>query len=125
MYEWLQTNSQNTNQTFSPGFVSLYPGEGEEILRVHGDLDWVPNKDEWPMPDGYQQPPDYNPLQQKVSAFCKCEKDVKELHISVANKTLIHDCNGFCLKKKKKDSKTKYCRQHFGSEDPITLACQL
>ena len=120
LYQWLQTDSQNTNQIFSPGFVSLHPAGGKEVRDGQHDISWAPNKEKWSLSDGCQQPPNFNPLQQKLSEFCTCEEDVKNLHISIVKKTLLHHCNGFCLKKKKKDSKTKYCRQHFGTEDPTT-----
>jgi len=64
LHAWLQANSQD-----SPGFVSLHPADGKEEQNESGGVTWLPNKDGWARPEGYQEP-----LSFKTKNFCKTEK---------------------------------------------------
>ena len=118
LQQWLQTDSENSDTVFSPGFVSLHPAGGK-LEQNDEKKTWIPNKEGWPLPEGTQKPPDFNPLQQKITQ-CKTQEEIDDLTTHIVNKVGIHQCNGYCLRKKKVDSKTRYCRSHFGKEDPIT-----
>eukprot|EP00111_Clytia_hemisphaerica_P009342 TCONS_00027422-protein len=120
LHEWLQTVSKNSDGVFSPMFTSLHPAGGSEVLTENEDLEWNPNKEGWAPPEGTRDPPDYDPLAVPALETCTNEDDLNEFHIDLANMVALHSCNGYCLKKKKKESKTRYCRSHFGKEDPIT-----
>ena len=113
----------NKGIQFFPGTHSKYCFffiGGKEVENEHAGTTWIPNKDGWPMPEGTQEPPNFNPLQQNVSEFCTNEENVNQLHTHIVNRVAIHECNGYCLRKKNVDSKTRYCRAHFGKEDLIT-----
>ena len=114
LHDWLQTDLQNTDNLFSPNFVSMHPAGGEEETDDAGNRLWVPNKSEWPKPDGSYEPPDYNPLSEKPSDHFD---SISDFHIALTNKIGLHKCNHSCLKFRKPGSNSKYCRFHFGKTD--------
>jgi len=120
LFEWLQTQNCNEDGASSPLLTSMHPAGGEQILDEFGGINWQPNKEEWARPEGTQEPPPFNPLMQDVTEFCTSEEKVNELHTYIVNRIALHQCNGYCLRKKTKDSDTKYCRVHYGKQDPIT-----
>ena len=119
LYDWLQTSNENEDGIYSPIFTSMHPAGGHEFINEHGEKKREPNKKGWAKPEGTQEPPDYDPLMQKNSDFSSFE-DSKNFHTAVANQVCIHRCNSFCLRRKKKDSKTKHCRCHYGTQDAAT-----
>ena len=83
LHDWLQTDLQNTDNLYSPNFVSMHPAGGEEETDDAGNRLWVPNKSEWPKPDGSYEPPDYNPLSEKPSDHFD---SISDFHIALTNK---------------------------------------
>ena len=101
LHKWLQTNSQDGDGVYSPGFVSLHPAGGEEEENEFGGVTWIPNKDRWAKPEGSQEPPSFDPLKEKVFRFCKNEEDVRAFQTFLTNWVALHRCSGYCLRKKK------------------------
>ncbi|XP_066920537.1 uncharacterized protein [Clytia hemisphaerica] len=120
LYNWLQSETNNTDEIFSPMFTSLHPAGGSEVIGENGEREWIPNKEGWAPPEGTRNPPEYDPLGVPILQTCNEENDLNELHTDITNMVALHSCNGYCLKKKNKDSERRYCRAHFGKEDPIT-----
>ena len=52
LHNVLQTDLQNTNDFHSPNFISMHPAGGQVDIDEKGNRVWIPNKDEWPKPDG-------------------------------------------------------------------------
>ena len=123
LHKWLQTTHSDEERVFSPNFVSMHPGGGQESVTESGNREWVPNRDKWAAPEGTQPPPDCNPLAKNLDQVTSQEGGVSELHTSLVNRVALHRCNGYCLRsKKKKDgqNQNKYCRFHFGHLNPET-----
>ncbi|XP_066910877.1 uncharacterized protein [Clytia hemisphaerica] len=118
LYNWLQSETNNTDEIFSPMFTSLHPAGGSEVIGENGEREWIPNKEGWAPPEGTRNPPEYDPLGVPILQTCNEENDLNELHTDITNMVALHSCNGYCLKKKNKDSERRYCRAHFGKEDP-------
>ena len=120
LHKWLQTDSENTDDLFSPNFVSMHPAGGRISTNEKGENAWIPHTDLWPKPTGNYQPPSYNPLSENLSNHSHDQKSLNDFHIALTNKVGIHKCNSTCLKYKKKNSKFKYCRFHFGKTNTET-----
>lgn len=52
--------------------------------------------------------------------MCDSEEATEDFLTLMVNRIALHICNGYCLRKKKIDSKCRYCRVYFGQEDPVT-----
>ncbi|XP_066914213.1 uncharacterized protein [Clytia hemisphaerica] len=120
LYKWLQTHEEDTDTIFSPGFVSMHPAGGFQENGQDGSKVWIPNKEKWAKPEGTQEPPEINPLNLIMTEYCTTPEKVKKLYLYLVNRVALHNCNDYCLKRKRVDSDTRYCRFHFGKEDPIT-----
>ena len=121
LHEWLQTPNKNVeNKLYSPIFTSMHPAGGHEVTDEYGDRIWIPDKTKWAKPDGTQDPPDYNPLKQKVTERCNTEQDLQDFHTVMCNRVSLHECCSYCLRRKSKESQTRYCKCHYGTEDPTT-----
>ncbi|XP_057294620.1 uncharacterized protein LOC130623148 [Hydractinia symbiolongicarpus] len=101
--EWLQTDLKNTDEVFSPKFISLHPADGIET--------------------GSALPVDGTILN-KALADLNTTQELKDFHINLVNKILLHRCSLFCWRRKtitvnspdgtKSKKVVKYCRFHFG-----------
>ena len=116
LHNLLQTDLRNDNDFHSPNFISMHPAGGHEEIDESGNKIWIPNKAGWPKPDGEYEPPNYNPLSEKLSDHLSAD-EIHDFHIDLTNKVGLHKCNHTCLKSKKNGSKSKYCRFHFGKTD--------
>ena len=105
-------------------FTSLHPAGGtteiNEDMENEQEREWVPNKAGWAPPEGTKAAPNYDPLAISLVKECTEERHLNDLHVDMTNMVALHSCNGYCLRKKKIDSETRYCRAHFGKEDPVT-----
>ena len=57
--------------------------------------------------------PEGNNHQRKTVCFtspleCTSEKQLNELHCNITNLVALHKCSGYCLRKKKQDSKLRF-----------------
>ncbi|XP_057310732.1 uncharacterized protein LOC130648690 [Hydractinia symbiolongicarpus] len=126
LQNWLQTTNEDSDDIFSPIFTSLHPAGGNEIIDTSGIRTWVPNKNQWPTPEGSQAPPDHNPLAQELADVANHEGGIREQHTYLVNRIGLHNCNSSCLRYRRKNNKEKdtapkkYCRFHFGDLDPQT-----
>ncbi|XP_066920336.1 uncharacterized protein [Clytia hemisphaerica] len=125
---WLQTNEMNDTGVFSPGFVSLHPAGGEVQHNDDQTPQWVPNKQNWPLPEGSLTDVDANVL--KKCVLCQGDdEELKAFHTDLVNKVMLHTCSSYCLRRKTVTTKEKdqdgkpiervirYCRHHFGEYD--------
>lgn len=128
LYEWLQTDFKNTDDVFSPKFISLHPAGGIEET-VNGEKKWLPNKSLWAKPEGSALPVDGTILHNTL-ADIDTTQGLKEFHINLVNKILLHRCSLFCWRRKtiniinpdgtKSKKVVKYCRFNFGEFDDET-----
>ena len=119
LLRWLQTTELDTQELFSPGFVSMHPAGGT-LVNDNSCNQWVPNKEQWAKSEGSQTAPAEDPLSQYVTEYCNTPQELHSFYIYLVNRVALHLCNGYCLRKKRIDSETRYCRFHFGKEDPVT-----
>ena len=126
LYSWLQTTEKDANGVYSPQFVSMHPGGGQDVVDNDGARLWIHNKEKWAAPEGTQTPPDYNPLAQQVSDVCRLQGGILDHHTYLVNRVALHSCNSYCLRYRRKaatdkdNAPNKYCRFHFGDLDPDT-----
>ena len=88
LYEWLQTESKNTEDVFSPMFTSMHPAGGTRESE-NEECHWTPNKAGWAPPEGTRDPPEYDPLAIPVHQSCTNEHDLNELHVDITNMVLF------------------------------------
>ena len=90
LFKWFQTSLLNdeTNNIYSPEFVSLHPGGGEEVSNGNSEKSWVPDKTKWAAPEGTQTPPHHNPLSINASEAIK-EKQTKGPAYSTCKQTSL------------------------------------
>ena len=120
LFNWFQTDSMNTESVFSPNFVSMHPGGG----KCNDKKKWIANKDMWLPPEG-SFVVDNDVLSKSLHAYRSTE-DIKNFQINVVNKVMLHNCNNYCLRRKRntvdakksgdgvKQDLIRRCRFHFG-----------
>ena len=126
--KWFQTNELDGEGVFSPQLVSMHPAGGAVEHHEDKPPEWIPNKHQWPLPEGTLPNVDANVL--KKCLLCQTdENQVKQLHCDTVNKVMLHSCSSYCLRRKTVTTKEKdengqrvkktvrYCRHHFGEYD--------
>ena len=85
---------------FSPEFVSMHPAGGKTTVNK-GLLEWCPCNLKWPPPEGKAKSSHENPLSINLEDVLNIRDGVQKLHIDTCNKTGLHKCSSYCLKKVK------------------------
>ena len=80
----------------------MHPAGGEESVDESGNRIWIPNKESWAKPEGSQAPPEFNPLELGLDQVASTDGGVNEQHVHFVNRVGLHDCNGYCLRYKRK-----------------------
>ena len=98
--KWLQSTELNTDETYSPNFVSMHPAGGTFVANDKTeDRKWVPNKNLWPKPDGTLEESNPNILKDCLS--CKTSKEsLTRFQVDVVNKKCFTSVGSIVLDEK-------------------------